>query len=558
MIQSFYCRPGFIALKLCPELQFIKNDFVKYAHYAAQIREIFAEYDINYGAVSLDEAYLDVTDYIHTNQSQYTIDNYDSTIVPLPTYLPVLHVDAGKSNFWSPDNTANSNTTSTEQDHIPMSNQSAVVAYRVASEIRQKIYHKTGLTASAGIGCNKMLSKVASDYNKPFAQMLIPNDQSTILSFMSQLNIRKIPGIGKVMERVLYEIVGASKCSDVLLPSNALIIYNLFSHDTATWIISHCLGISSNRHDTNQQNKRKSISCERTFNEINKYSDIKQKCVDIALTLSEDIYDHNVSGKCITLKLKTTLFNVIQRSLTLPRYIAQYNDIRKYALQLLQQEYDKLKLIHQSTNQSMKEPILRLRLMGIRLSSLKDSTSDNNTLDQFIQHNIDNDDNVIHNNDSCSSNTIINNESSVHSMKSIDTDVSPSQCPLCNRTFDINTNQYTINQHIDKCLTIPQGWLKNSSTAATRSIPIPINKTSIQSNTLHGCACSMYGINTDSISNNNISHVTTNNNVQSNNTVAITPAISQPMNVPQATVNNQSALSAYSVDSIDVDEFFSV
>ena len=59
--------PGFIALKLCPDLTFVKPDFEKYRRYANLAREVFREYDPNFDAVSLDEAFLDVTEYLALN-----------------------------------------------------------------------------------------------------------------------------------------------------------------------------------------------------------------------------------------------------------------------------------------------------------------------------------------------------------------------------------------------------------------------------------------------------------------------------------------------------------
>ena len=59
--------PGFIALKLCPNLTFVKPDFEKYRRYATLAREVFREYDPNFDAVSLDEAFLDVTEYLALN-----------------------------------------------------------------------------------------------------------------------------------------------------------------------------------------------------------------------------------------------------------------------------------------------------------------------------------------------------------------------------------------------------------------------------------------------------------------------------------------------------------
>ena len=63
-----HTRPGFIARRLCPELVFVKPDFAKYSKASAEVRTIFRDYDPDLDAASLDEAYMDVTDYCKAHQ----------------------------------------------------------------------------------------------------------------------------------------------------------------------------------------------------------------------------------------------------------------------------------------------------------------------------------------------------------------------------------------------------------------------------------------------------------------------------------------------------------
>ena len=106
---------GAMAKRLCPELIFVPLRFARYREVSSQIRQIFFEYTELVEPLSLDEAYLDVT--------------------------------INKKN-----------------------NPSATI---IAQEIRQKIFEKTGLTASAGISVNKFIAKIASDFNKPNGQTTI-------------------------------------------------------------------------------------------------------------------------------------------------------------------------------------------------------------------------------------------------------------------------------------------------------------------------------------------------------------------------------------------------
>ena len=135
-----------IAKEKCPQLIFVKPRFHRYKEISQKIREIFHQYTDLVEPLSLDEAYLDVTE--------------------------------------------NKKGISSAND--------------IAREIRRKIYEKTGLTASAGISVNKFLAKVASDYHKPNGQKTIHPTQ--ILEFMEDLPIEKFYGIGKVTSNKMHEL----------------------------------------------------------------------------------------------------------------------------------------------------------------------------------------------------------------------------------------------------------------------------------------------------------------------------------------------------------------
>ena len=107
--------PGFIGLRLCPELVLVAPNFQKYQVVAEQTRSIFKEFDPEFEAMSLDEAYLDLTAYLES------------------------HADINAS--------------------------------QLVDRIRREIFEATGLTASAGIAYNPMLAKICSDKNKPNGQV---------------------------------------------------------------------------------------------------------------------------------------------------------------------------------------------------------------------------------------------------------------------------------------------------------------------------------------------------------------------------------------------------
>ena len=145
--------PTAMALKLCPHLTVIPGNFKRYHEVSTQIHEIFSQYTDMIEPLSLDEAFLDVTESPHCYGS----------------------------------------------------------ATLMAQEIRKKIFEKTGLTASAGVAPNKLLAKIASDWNKPNGQYVITPDK--VEEFALSLPVGKLFGVGKVTEEHLKSH-GISTCYD--------------------------------------------------------------------------------------------------------------------------------------------------------------------------------------------------------------------------------------------------------------------------------------------------------------------------------------------------------
>ncbi|WP_171503223.1 DNA polymerase IV [Acinetobacter haemolyticus] len=134
------------AKKLCPQVIVIEPNFEKYRKVSAQIHQIFQQYTPIIEPLSLDEAYLDVTENLK---------------------------------------------------NIPS-------ATEVATQIRADIFAATGLTASAGVAPNKFLAKIASDWNKPNGLFVIKPHQ--IQHFIQDLVLKKIPGVGKVTYEKLNQL----------------------------------------------------------------------------------------------------------------------------------------------------------------------------------------------------------------------------------------------------------------------------------------------------------------------------------------------------------------
>ena len=154
--------PSVTAKRKCPELIFVKPRFDTYKAISLQIREIFAEYTPTIEPLSLDEAYLDVTDNLKGVAS----------------------------------------------------------ATQIAAEIRERIRAETGLTASAGVSYNKFLAKLASDHRKPDGLFVITPEMGPV--FVETLPVRKFHGVGPATARRMEQL-GIKTGLDLRAPTLAFL-----------------------------------------------------------------------------------------------------------------------------------------------------------------------------------------------------------------------------------------------------------------------------------------------------------------------------------------------
>ena len=265
---------GIIAKQNCPNLIFVKPRFDRYKEVSAQIKEIFYSYTDLVEPLSLDEAYLDVTQ--------------------------------NKKQLFS--------------------------ATKMAEEIREKIYEKTGLTASAGISINKLVAKIASDYNKPNGQKTVPPEE--VISFLETLDIRKYHGIGKVTTKKMYAL-GIFTGKELKAQSEEFLTKHFGK--AGRYYYQAVRGIHTS--EVKPSRIPKSMGAERTFSEnLTSELFLEEKINAVAIELDKRIKRHKASGKTITLKIKYSDFMIQTRSKTLPFFIADKSMIIAYAKQLLYQE----------------------------------------------------------------------------------------------------------------------------------------------------------------------------------------------------------------------------
>ncbi|GAA0554592.1 DNA polymerase IV [Rheinheimera aquimaris] len=180
------------ALKLCPHLTLLNGNMEKYKTASRQIRSIFQRYTEHIEPLSLDEAYLDVSDCS-------------------------LHHGS---------------------------------ATRIAEDIRRSIYTETGLTASAGVAPNKFLAKIASDENKPDGLFVITPDQ--VDGFVKTLPLKRLPGVGsKTAERLSQ--LGLHYCADIANAPLPLLVKHFGS--LADSLLKRSQGIDERPVFKNEQRK---------------------------------------------------------------------------------------------------------------------------------------------------------------------------------------------------------------------------------------------------------------------------------------------------------------
>ncbi|NXE27903.1 POLK polymerase, partial [Ardeotis kori] len=356
--------PGFIAKKLCPHLTIVPLNFEKYGKVSKEVREILTEYDPNFMPMGLDEAYLNITEHLEERvkwpeDKRRFLFNTESTTEKGKGDINM----SAKSNEdgYSSSPVLFEENTPLMDDHPEQRGQSvenSVVfgtsAEEAVKEIRFRIEQKTQLTASAGIAPNTMLAKMCSDRNKPNGQYRIASERQAVLDFLKDLPIRKVPGIGKVTEKML-KALGIVTCSE-LYQQRALLSL-LFSEASWRNFLDISLGLGSTHLEKIHTEKKKLYLYFRTFSEINTAEDQYSLCRELCRDLAQDLQKEGLKGKTVTLKLKNVNFEVKTRASTVLSSVSTEEEIFAIAKDLLGTEID-----------SLAPHPLRIRLMGVRVS----------------------------------------------------------------------------------------------------------------------------------------------------------------------------------------------
>lgn len=248
--------PMYKAFKLCPHLIRAKGRHGDYSNYSQSAFGIVNEYSSKVERTSIDEGYIDLS------------ESYCKSNLP---------------------------------------------AIEIAEKIKLRIAKETGLSASLGIGTNKMIAKIASKHAKPEGILeILPNKEEI---FLESMEVEIIPGVGpKTRERL--KIIGVKSINELKKISEKELISRFGIHGEGLY--KRARGISGDR--INVSRERKSISKERTFNKdiSNPYS-LDQTLKKLSDGICNLLRDKKVKAKGIGIKMRYENFETITRSKTLSR-----------------------------------------------------------------------------------------------------------------------------------------------------------------------------------------------------------------------------------------------
>ena len=293
--------PAVRAERLCPQAIFVPPDFLRYKAVSRQVREIFARHTDLVEPLSLDEAYLDVT--------------------------------VTKSGLPS--------------------------ATATAEAIRAAIHAETELTASAGVASNKFLAKIASDWRKPDGLFVIRPQQ--VEAFLAPLPVGKLPGVGKVMEAKLA-VLGLATVGDLRSwPAQEL------EQRFGRWGRRlHELSFGIDDHPVQPERLTLQVSAEDTFEHDLPLDELEPHIRRLAEKTwaahqREASLERGRVARTVVLKLKTSDFHTLTRSLTPPLRPSSAHELAEFACAM--------------RARVERPPETRYRLVGVGLAGFVDQDS---------------------------------------------------------------------------------------------------------------------------------------------------------------------------------------
>jgi DNA polymerase-4 len=264
--------PSVTAKRQCPDLIFVKPRFEVYKAVSRQIREIFAEHTPIIEPLSLDEAYLDVTENL----------------------------------------------------------QGVLLARDIALRIREKIKAETGLNASAGVSYNKFLAKLASDHRKPDGQYVISPEMGP--AFVEKLPVGKFHGIGPATA-TKFNAFGIWTGLDIRNQSLSFLQQNFGKSGTYYYWISR--GVDERPVRANRIRKSVGAE-NTFFTDLTEFDAMVAELQPLIDKVWGHCESTGTRGRTVTLKVKFTDFEIITRSRSVSAVVANRDDLARLAIGLLE------------------------------------------------------------------------------------------------------------------------------------------------------------------------------------------------------------------------------
>ncbi|RDC60715.1 DNA-directed DNA polymerase [Alteripontixanthobacter maritimus] len=266
--------PSVTAKRLCPDLIFCKSRFEAYREASGIIREIFNHFTPLVEPLSLDEAFLDVTDDIHALGS----------------------------------------------------------ATRIAQAVRKQIFEQTQLTSSAGVSYNKFLAKLASDQNKPNGICVIRPGQGA--AFVQSLPVRRFHGIGPKAEEKCKRL-GLATGADIAAKEITWLTANFGSF--GEYLFRAARGIDLRPVRSTRQRKSVGGE-RTFHEDQHAPDELRETCERIIDIVWERIERNGAKGRTVVLKLKYNDFTLHTRSKSVPYLVADKDQFAAIARDLLEEE----------------------------------------------------------------------------------------------------------------------------------------------------------------------------------------------------------------------------
>jgi len=263
--------PCSMAKRLCPNAIFIRPRFERYKEISDQIHQIFKVYTTEIEPLSLDEAWLDVT----------------NNLIDCP------------SATW------------------------------IAEKIKKDIKYQLNLTSSAGVSYNKFLAKIASDERKPDGLFVVTPENAE--EFLKNLSVKKIPGVGKVTFKRL-QLFGIEKGAQLLTKSEEYLVqhFGKLGH----YLYEIIRGVDNRPVITQRKRKSIGIETTfRT--DFNFGEQLEKELEKLLEGLFKRIEDKAIFGRTFSLKIKFEDFKQVTRSVTDSTFLLTKDTIKKLAYQKL-------------------------------------------------------------------------------------------------------------------------------------------------------------------------------------------------------------------------------